>query len=167
MRLVEPTKLKEDPDPKALACYGILLRWMETDTLKIEKMLLRFVEGRPVSDITIQFLDWVCQEIEKLGHSILAMIWDNARWHTSQAVRSGVRSHNQEVKRSGHGVRILVCFLPVKSPWLNPIEPKWVHSKRRIVEPNAILSKQQLADRICATFDCDHLDHLSIPEYVS
>ena len=167
MRLVEPTKLKEDPDPKALACYGILLRWMETDTLKIEKMLLRFVEGRPVSDITIQFLDWVCQEIEKLGHSILAMIWDNARWHTSQAVRSGVRSHNQIVKRSGHGVRILVCFLPVKSPWLNPIEPKWVHSKRRIVEPNAILSKQQLADRICATFDCDHLDHLSIPEYVS
>ena len=167
MRLVEQTKQKEDPDPKALACYGILLRWMETDTLKIEKMLLRFVEGRPVSDITIQFLDWVCQEIEKLGHSILAMIWDNARWHTSQAVRSWVRSHNQEVKRSGHGVRILVCFLPVKSPWLNPIEPKWVHSKRRIVEPNAILSKQQLADRICATFDCDHLDHLSIPEYVS
>jgi len=167
LRLVEQTKLKEDPDPKALACYGILLRWMASDELMIEKMLLRFVEGRPVSDITIQFLDWVCQELEQLGQAVLAMIWDNARWHTSQAVRTWVRTHNQEVKRYGHGVRILVCFLPVKSPWLNPIEPKWVHGKRRIVEPNAILSKQQLADRICATFYCDHLEHLSIPKYVS
>ena len=164
---MEQTQAKDDPDPKALACYGMLLRWMETDELRIEKMLLRFVEGRPVSAITIQFLDWACQEIEKLGQSVLAMIWDNARWHTSKAVRTWVRAHNQEVKRRRQGVRILVCFLPVKSPWLNPIEPKWVHGKRRIVEPNATLSKQQLADRICATFDCDHLEHLSIPENVS
>ena len=88
---MEQTKQKDDPDPKALACYGILLRWVDTDELMIEKMLLRFVEGRPVSDITIQFLDWACQEIEKLGQSVLAMIWDNARWHTSKAVRTWVR----------------------------------------------------------------------------
>ena len=42
-----------------------------------------------------------------------------------------------QVKQQGQGVRILVCYLPVKSPWLNPIEPKWVHSKRAIVEPTA------------------------------
>jgi hypothetical protein len=28
-----------------------------------------------------------------------------------------------------------VCRLPVKSPWLNPIEPRWLHGKRAIVEP--------------------------------
>ena len=137
------------------------------DDVRREKMLLRFVDGRPMSSITIQFLEWVCQEIEKQGKSVLAMIWDNARWHTSKAVRTWAREHNREVKRTGTGVRILICFLPIKSPWLNPIEPKWVHGKRRIVEPNVILSKQTLADRICATFNCPHLEHLSIPENVS
>ena len=163
---MEQVKQKDDPDPKALACYGILLHWMETDELAIEKMLLRFVDARPVSDITIQFLDWTCAQLEVLGKSVLAMIWDNARWHTSKAVRTWIREHNQSVKRSGKGVRILSCFLPIKSPWLNPIEPKWAHGKRRIVEPDRTLSKQELADRVCATFGCVHLEHLSIPENV-
>jgi len=167
LRLVEQVKQKEDPDPKALACYGLLLRWQETEELAIEKMLLRFVDGRPVSAITIQFLEWACQQIEALEKSVLAMIWDNARWHTSKAVRAWIREHNRGVKRSGKGVRILACFLPVKSPWLNPIEPKWTHGKRRIVEPEGALSKQALADRICATFDCPHDEHLFIPENVS
>ena len=166
LRLVEQVKQKDDPDPKALACYGILLRWMETDELAREKMLLRFVDARPVSDITIQFLDWTCAQLEVLGKSVLAMVWDNARWHTSKAVRTWIREHNQGVKRSEKGVRILSCFLPIKSPWLNPIEPKWAHGKRRIVEPDRTLSKQELADRVCATFGCVHLEHLSIPENV-
>lgn len=166
LRLVEQVKQKDDPDPKALACYGILLRWMETDHLAVEKMLLRFVDGRPVSDITIQFLEWTCQQVEALGKSVLAMIWDNARWHTSKAVRTWIREHNREVRRTGMGVRLLVCFLPIKSPWLNPIEPKWTHGKRRVAEPERSLSKQELADRICAAFDFDHLEHLCIPEYV-
>lgn len=71
---MEQTRPKADADPKALACYGILLRWMATADLRVEKMLLRFVDGRPVSDITIQFLEWACQEIEQLGKAVLAMI---------------------------------------------------------------------------------------------
>ncbi len=47
-------------------------------------------------------------------------------------------------------MRILACYLPVKSPWLNPIEPKWVHSKRAIVEPTRLLSAQEVADRVGA-----------------
>ena len=60
--------------------------------------------------------------------------------------------HNSQVKQEGKGVRILPFFLPTKSPWLNPIEPKWVHAKKAIVEPDALLSAQQLAERICAHF---------------
>ena len=37
-------------------------------------------------------------------------------------------------------MRIVPCPLPIKSPWLNPIEPKWVHSKRKVVEPDRLLS---------------------------
>ena len=54
-------------------------------------------------------------------------------------VRQWIKEHNKTVKSSS-GVRILVCHLPVKSPWLNPIEPKWVHGKRAIVEPERVLS---------------------------
>lgn len=167
MRLVEQTLAKDDPDPKALACYGVLLRWMREDGQPAERILLRFVDGRPVSDITVQFLEWCCEKLMAMNKRVLALIWDNASWHISKKVRSWIREHNQRVKRSGQGVRILVCHLPVKSPWLNPIEPKWAHGKRRIVEPNNTLSANELADRICATFGCEHEAHLAIPENVS
>jgi hypothetical protein len=39
--------------PEALACYGLL----RADT---GAMLLRFVEGRPVSQVTEDFLGWLC-----------------------------------------------------------------------------------------------------------
>jgi hypothetical protein len=167
LRLVEKTKAKDDPEPKALACYGLLLRWMKDDGQMDERILLRFVDGRPVSGITIQFLEWCCERLERMNKRVLALIWDNASWHISKMVGAWIRKHNRQVKRSGQGVRILACRLPVKSPWLNPIEPKWVHSKRRVVEPNGVLSASELADRVCATFGCEHHAHLSIPENVS
>ena len=61
---------------------------------------------------------------------------------------------NQKVKRESKGVRILPFFLPTKSPWLNPIESKWVHAKKAVVEPDGLLSAQQLAKRMCAHFGC-------------
>lgn len=167
LRLVERGKAKEDPDPKALACYGVLLRWMQENGQREERILLRFVEGRPVSAITIQFLEWCCERLLAMNRQVLALIWDNASWHISKQVRGWIREHNRLAKRDGQGVRILVCPLPVKSPWLNPIEPKWTHGKRRIVEPNTTLSAHELAERICATFGCEHEAHLSIPENVS
>jgi hypothetical protein len=52
LRLVERTAAKSDPDPKALCCYGLL----RGDT---GGMLLRFVVGRPVSQVTEDYLGWV------------------------------------------------------------------------------------------------------------
>ena len=167
LRLVEKTKAKDDPDPKALACYGLLLRWMQEHGQTDEKILLRFVDGRPVSDITIQFLAWSCTKLKGMNKRVLALIWDNASWHISKKVCAWIREHNRQVKRDGQGVRILACRLPVKSPWLNPIEPKWAHGKRRVVEPDGVLSTDELADRICAALGCEHQAHLSIPENVS
>ncbi|MCL4465343.1 MAG: hypothetical protein M1389_04825, partial [Chloroflexi bacterium] len=67
-------------------------------------------------------------------------------------------------KREGQGVRIIACYLPVKSPWLSPIEPRWIHAKRKVVEPDRLLSAQELADRVCAHFHCQHDAHLGITE---
>jgi hypothetical protein len=148
LRLIEQVRCPQDKERKALACYGLLVRFSRGAEAVAEKMWLRFVEGRPVSAITCQFLAWCCARLQAMGKRVLALVWDNASWHISQAVKTWLRQHNRQVKRSGQGVRILVCPLPVKSPWLNPIEPKWMHGKRRVAEPDRTLTIQELADRI-------------------
>jgi hypothetical protein len=74
-----------------------------------------------------------------------------------------VRAHNRRVKASGQGVRLVVCQLPIKSPWLNPIEPKWGHTKRKVVEPDRLLPAPELAARVCDALDCPYHPHLPIP----
>ncbi len=93
-------------------------------------MWLRFVAGRPVRAVTMDFLAWCSAQFAAQGFTALLLIWDNASWHRSHAVRHWIRQHNQRVKRGAVGVRCVVCPLPSKSPWLNSIEPKWVHGKR-------------------------------------
>jgi hypothetical protein len=76
-RLVEREADSDEEDPKALACYGVYLPRSSTEEESSEgketsaekdaepNMLLRFVEGHPVSEVTTTFLEWVC---ERLGH---------------------------------------------------------------------------------------------------
>ena len=167
LRFVEQRWQKADPDAKALACYGVLWQQGPAEAPVRDQMSLRFVDGRPVSDITTQFLACCCTELESQGKRAWLLIWDNASWHYSKTVRRWIRDHNQQVKLTGKGVRILPLFLPTQSPWLNPIEPKWVHGKRAVVEPNGLLSAKQLAQRICAYYRCSYETHLSIQEKVS
>lgn len=152
LRLIEQTTGRADPDPKALCCYGLL----REDT---GQMLLRFVRGRPVSQVTEDYLAWVCARLAAEGKTALLLVWDNASWHISQRVRTWIREHNRRVKRHG-GVRIVPCRLPSKSPWLNAIEPKWVHGKRAIVEPERLLPAHEVVARVCAYYHCDQEEYL-------
>ena len=65
LRLVEQTVAKDDPDPKALACYGLLVRWWDAGPAgpRHEEMWLRFLDGRPVSAVTTRFLEWCCAQL--------------------------------------------------------------------------------------------------------
>jgi transposase len=164
LRLQELERPPTDHDPKALACYGLLVRHQPT---RPEHMLLRFVAGRPVSAVTIDFLAWCSERLAAQEVTALLLSWDNASWHKSQAVRTWLRQHNQQVKRTGHGVRIVACRLPVKSPWLNPIEPKWVHGKRAVSEPDRLLSTMELETRVCAYYGCAREAHLLMPKMVA
>ena len=158
-RLVEKYREKPDPDPVALACYGLL----REDS---HRVLLRFVTGRPVSEITIAFLQWVCGELEQEGKKALLLVWDNASWHGSQRVKGWLKEHNATAKKEG-GARIVSGLLPVRSPWLNAIEPCWMHGKRAIVEPERILSAQETEGRVCAYFGCPQLEPLSLAKEVA
>jgi hypothetical protein len=82
-------------------------------------------------------------------------------------VRGWIRQHNRDVKRTGRGVRIIACYLPIKAPWLNPIEPKWVHGKRRVAEPARLLPAHELIERVCAAFSCPPEAHLAIPDHAA
>lgn len=157
LRLIEQAVASDDRDGKALACYGLLLP-------ATQEVWLRFLDGRPLSAVTTQFVGWCCAEAAARGKTALVLIWDNASWHISKQVRAWVSEHNHLVKTTGEGVRLVVCQLPIKSPWLNPIEPKWIHTKRKIVEPTRLLAARELAARVCAALDCPYHDHLPIPE---
>jgi len=157
LRLLERAVAKDDPDPKALACYGVLFP-------KTNEVWLRFLDGRPISAVTTAFLHWCCDEAAAQGKRALLLVWDNASWHVSKAGRTWVRGHNRLVKATGAGARLILCPLPIKSPWLNPIEPKWRHTKGRVIEPTRLLSAQELAERVCDTLGCTYHDHLPIPE---
>lgn len=54
LRLGQQTVAKDDPEPKAIACYGLLLR----DGPSPDELWLRFVDGRPLSALTTQCLEW-------------------------------------------------------------------------------------------------------------
>jgi transposase len=163
LRLLEPRRPADDPDPTALACYGLLV----PDDAVLAALYLRFVDGRPVSAVTIQFLRWCAAQVERAGKTALFVVWDNASWQVSRDVRTWLRQHNRQVKQTGQGGRLVRCQLPTKSPWLNPIEPVWRHGKRRIVEPTRLLTAAELVDRIHAVLACPSHPYLSLTDEVA
>lgn len=141
---------EDDPDPVAICCYGFLRQ--DTD-----RMMLRFVEGRPVGDLTVQFLTWICEQLGAEGKSRLIVIWDDPSWHSGRPVSEWLAEHNGRVKRDG-GVQVVLCPLPVKSPWLNNIETRWGPAKRAILEPGRLLTAQEVVSRVC-----DHFGVVALP----
>jgi hypothetical protein len=109
LRLLQQPVAKDDPDPKAISCYGLYVP-------ELEQTWLRFVDGWPVSGITTRFLQWSLEKLEAAGRRVLVLIWDNPSWHISREVRRWLGKHNREVKNSGEGVRIVSCLLPKQSP---------------------------------------------------
>jgi hypothetical protein len=93
---------RADPEPKALACYGL---WLPERA----RMLLRFVDGRPVSPVTCAFLAWAAEQLAAEGVRVLALVWDNAAWHISREVRAWLRQHNRAVKMAGRGCWSAAC----------------------------------------------------------
>jgi hypothetical protein len=151
--LVERVSARGAPEPIAVCCYGVL----RTDD---HAVLLRYVSGRPVSHVTTAFLAWVCTRLAWERKRVRVLIWDNVSWHMSQAVRTWIRQRNQQVTRDG-GVRLLTCHVPLKRPWLNPIEPHWIHSMRAIVEPDRLLTTTEVMSRVYACCGADHVAPLT------
>jgi hypothetical protein len=156
-----------EPEPKALACYGLLVPERTPQGVSQEPVWLRFVAARPVSAIPLAFLSWVCTKLTAWGKTALLLGWANASWHRSHAVRQWLRAHHPQVNREGQGIRIVRCPLPLKSPWLNPLAAQWVHGKRAVVAPPRLLTAAEVVERVTTHFGCPHQEPLSIPPEVS
>jgi hypothetical protein len=66
--LHELSRPTDDPDPKALACDGLLLR---PGLLQADQRWLRFVTGRPVSAVTSDCLAWCSAQLALQGCTAL------------------------------------------------------------------------------------------------
>jgi len=67
LRLVQQSVAKDDPEPKAVSCYGLYLP-------ELDDTWLRFVDGRPVSGITTRFLGWCAEKLERAGKKAMVLI---------------------------------------------------------------------------------------------
>ena len=110
--------------------------------------------------MTRAFLAWAPERRAAAGVRVLALVGDNASWPISREVRTWINDHNRRVKAEG-GCRLLVGRLPSRRPWLNPIEPKWVHGKRAVAEPAHKLPAADLKRRLCDYYRCPLLPSLA------
>lgn len=146
VQLVQRTPSPKEPQ-KALACFGAVRQ----DT---QETVLYFADGQPNSEgmwlFIIALLALARTEMKK----VVVLLWDHASWHKSQRLRAWIRAYNRAAKLTGEP-RLLTFLLPKQSPWLNPIEPRWVHAKRAVCEPDGELSSLELKRRLSAHFDTE------------
>lgn len=144
LRLVQREPQKNEPD-KAIACFGAVCD-------QTQERFLSFADGQPNSTKSIAFLSYLVEIAAARSKRVLVIIWDQATWHKSKMVMQWVRQHNRHAKQTQQSVRLLTYLLPSKSPWLNPMEPIWLHTKRKVVEPEGDLSVEVLKERLCTHF---------------
>lgn len=140
MQRTPPPKV---PDP-ALACFGALRQ----DT---QETYLYFADGQPNSEQMWLFIIALLALARQESKQVVVLLWDNASWHKSHRIRQWIRAYNQAAKKAEEP-RLLTWLLPLQSPWLNPIEPHWVHAKRAVCEPDGELPATELKRRLSAHF---------------
>lgn len=144
LRLVERTPETGAAD-QALACYGA--RCQQT-----QARYFYLAGGQPNSEKTLALVQSLLEVAKGQAKRVLVVLWDRASWHTSHKVERWVRQYNRQAKKQADGVRLLTYLLPSKSPWLNSMEPIWLHAKRKVAEPDGALTVKVLKERLCAHF---------------
>jgi hypothetical protein len=76
-------------------------------------------------------LEGVIAGYAQRGVRYLVVFWDHAPWHMAASVEMRVAAHNREARQKG-GVHVLLFALPIRSPWLMPLEPVFGQTKRAV-----------------------------------
>jgi transposase len=131
MRRGEQARVEVPDSNGKFALYGVL------NPLTGETFTAPYPKAK--SPYTEAFLDRLMEELQ--GKVVL--IWDQASWHTSQAVEAVIARYE----------RLEVLLLPKRAPEENPIEDLWRHLKQ-IVAANLERSLDALKAAIVRFFAC-------------
>lgn len=80
---------------------------------------------------TWAFLQEVIADYRKRGSRYLVIFWDHGPWHVAASVRAKVAAHNRMARRTG-GMHVALFFLPIRAPWLMPLEGVFGQTKRAV-----------------------------------
>jgi hypothetical protein len=97
---------RTDPEPKALACYGL---WLPARA----RMLLRFGDGPPVSPVTCAFPAWVVEQLAADGVRQGAGLGQCLLAHQPGGPRLAAAA---QPRRQGGGPRLSPAGLPAAEP---------------------------------------------------
>lgn len=95
---------------------------------------LRWSEGQPNTVNTLRVLDALLDHYSRQGQEVVVLFWDHASWHTSRQTRAWIKAYNRRAKQE-RLTRLLVCYLPVRSPWLMPLEAIFGSVKHQVLGP--------------------------------
>ncbi|MBA4062603.1 MAG: hypothetical protein C0501_02630 [Isosphaera sp.] len=115
--------------------------------------VLRCRDRRPVGAATGDSLARACGAVAAEGKTVFVRVRGAAARHLGRRVR-----------RARTGCRIRACGRPVEAPRPNPVEPKWQHGRRAVVEPDRKLTPDELRPRVCDDFKCPHDAPLPKPQ---
>lgn len=109
--------------------------------------------GKVRGENIVKFVNNLIQKILTVPHNfeidlneIIYIVWDNASIHKAREVEENC--FTDDIIQI-HGLRVHSKFLPCYSPFLNPIEEAWSHSKFD-VQASGISGNDTLTDRITA-----------------
>lgn len=82
------------------------------------------------------------------GHRFLVLFWDNAPWHLARRLCRVLARYNRHAKRHGR-LRLLLFALPIKAPWLMPLEAVFGQTKRAVgpIERESMPALQAAVER--------------------
>jgi putative transposase len=91
--------------------------------------------------------------VDKHPTGTIYVAWDNANTHEDDEVEAVVRA------AAG---RLVLLYLPIYSPWLNPIEVLWRHFRREVTHCELFATVKELLNASRDFFD----RHNQMPEWV-
>ena len=138
-------------DPRSLVVYGAL-------RLSDRSVDVWRSDGYPNSTWTRAFLNHLLRGATRAGKRWLVVIWDNASFHVSKILKKWMRRYNRWARKHGR-TRIVPYQLPTASPWLNPIEPHWLHCKRAVYAVDHIPTIEEIRHAVDDYFDIRNAQH--------
>ncbi len=141
-RLGEPRDVAVEKPAQKLKGAWVLYAALEAVSGKVH----RHYAARCNQTQVRQQLETLLHEFQAEGKRVLIVLWDNASWHTAQALRQWYHRYNQHAKREGR-IRLLLVPLPSRSPWLNAMEAVFGQAKRHIVGNRSVRPPSRLKQK--------------------